>query len=326
MATLVLHLLEICVELSRHDPGYVRMLGRWIWDAWLIANALEKGAGQVSFWDDRTGFYHDVIELPDGTAQAIEVFSMQAIVPLFAAISVPVTAAAEAIEVTRAALEHLMSIYDEPTTAVQLGLRGGDGTHAMMAVVDQDRLASILNRVLDPEQFLSPYGLRSLSKVHGAHPFRYDVAGTTYTVDYMPAESRNRMFGGNSNWRGPIWFPMNFLFVQSLNAYARFLGDTFLVPDPATSERMVPLAEVADHMAKRLSGVFVRGDDGRRAVLGDNDYFQTDPHWRDLVPFHEYFDGDTGRGLGASHQTGWTATVALLLQYRGNLRFDDLSH
>jgi hypothetical protein len=325
MATLVLHLLEICAELSRHDPGYVRMLGRWIWDAWLIANALEKGAGKVSFWDERTGFYHDVIELPDGSATTLEVFSMQAIVPLFAGVSVPVTSS-EAIEVTRDALAHLMTVYDEPDTAVQLGLDGGDGTHAMMAVVDQTRLASILERVLDPGQFLSPYGLRSLSKAHEAAPFTYDAAGATYTVDYMPAESRNRMFGGNSNWRGPIWFPMNFLFVQSLNAYARFLGDTFLVPDPATSERMVPLGEVADHMAKRLSGLFVRDDDGRRAVFGDNDYFQTDPHWRDLVPFHEYFDGDTGRGLGASHQTGWTATVALLLQYRGNLRFDDLAH
>jgi hypothetical protein len=325
MATLVLHLLEICVELSRHDPGYVRMLGRWIWDAWLIANALEKGAGKVSFWDQRTGFYHDVIELPDGTATTLEVFSMQAIVPLFAGVSVPVTSA-EAIEVTRHALDHLMTIYDEPTTAVQLGLQGGDGTHAMMAVVDQTRLAAILERVLDPDQFLSPYGLRSLSKGHEANPFTYEAAGTTYTVDYMPAESRNRMFGGNSNWRGPIWFPMNFLFVQSINAYARFLGDTFDVADPSGSDRRVPLGEVADHMARRLSGLFVRGSDGRRPVLGDNDYFQTDPHWRDLVPFHEYFDGDTGRGLGASHQTGWTATVALLLQYRGRLRFDDLAH
>ena len=325
MATLVLHLLEICVELARHDPGYVRMLGRWIWDAWLIANALEKGAGRVSFWDDRTGFYHDVIELPDGTAQTLEVFSMQAIVPLFAGISVPV-GSTEAIEVIHRALDHLMTVYDEPRTAVKLRLDGGDGTHAMMAVVDQERLASILDRALDPEQLLSPYGLRSLSKAHGANPFVYDVAGTTYTVDYMPAESRNRMFGGNSNWRGPVWFPMNFLFVQGLNAYARFLGATFLVPDPATSEGMVPLAEVADHMARRLSGLFVRDGSGRRAVFGDNDYFQNDPHWRDLVPFHEYFDGDTGRGLGASHQTGWTATVALLLQYRGNLRFDDLTH
>jgi hypothetical protein len=325
MATLTLHMLEICVELTRHDPSYVRMLGRWIWDGWLIANALEKGTSTVSFWDERTGFYHDVIELPDGTAQTLEVFSMQAIVPLFAGISIP-SGSTEALDVVRHALDHLMSVYDEPASAVQLRLSGGDGSHVMMAVVDQQRLASILERALDPEQFLSPHGLRSLSKVHGEHPYTYDAAGARYTVDYMPAESRNRMFGGNSNWRGPVWFPMNFLFVQALNAYARFLGDTFLVPDPATSERMVPLSEVADHMAARLSGLFVRGSDGRRAVFGDNDYFQTDPHWRDLVPFHEYFDGDTGRGLGASHQTGWTATVALLLQYRGNLRFDDLTH
>jgi hypothetical protein len=133
------------------------------------------------------------------------------------------------------------------------------------------------------------------------------------------------MFGGNSNWRGPVWLPMNLLFVQAMNAYARFYGETFTVPDPVGTRAQVPLQEVADHMARRITGVLVRGEDGRRPVLGDNDYFQSDPHWRDLVPFHEYFDGDTGRGLGASHQTGWTATAALLLQFRGRLRFDDLT-
>jgi hypothetical protein len=141
----------------------------------------------------------------------------------------------------------------------------------------------------------------------------------------MPAESGNRMFGGNSNWRGPVWMPMNFIFVQALNAYARFFGATFTVPDPTDSTRQSTLAEVADHMARRLSGLLVRGEDGRRPVFGDNEYFQTDPYWRDLVPFYEYFDGDDGHGLGASHQTGWTATIALLLQFRGKLRFDDLS-
>ena len=137
----------------------------------------------------------------------------------------------------------------------------------------------------------------------------------------MPAESLNRMFGGNSNWRGPIWFPMNFLLVQSLNSYARFFGDTFSVSDPTGEGNDVPIAGVADDLANRLCSIFRRGSDGRRPVFGKNDYFQTDPHWRDLVPFHEYFDGEDGHGLGASHQTGWTATVALLLQYGGALRF-----
>ena len=192
----------------------------------------------------------------------------------------------------------------------------------MLAVVRPERLADILDRILDPEQFLSPHGVRSLSLWHREHPFVYAVDGDDHSVSYTPAESSTRMFGGNSNWRGPVWMPMNFLLVQALNAYACFLGDSFSIPDPADPAGRVPLAVAADRLARRLSGLFVRGPDGRRPVLGDNDYFQNDPHWRDLIPFHEYFDGDTGRGLGASHQTGWTATVALLLQFRGDLRFD----
>jgi hypothetical protein len=325
MATLVLQMLEITIELSHHDPGYLRMFGRWVWDGWLIANALEKGAGHVSFWNEETGFYHDVIEFPDGSAQSLEVFSMQSVVPLFACISIPVEATA-ALETITTEVQRLRRAYHVPETAARFRAAGGDGTHVMMAVVDQDRLARLLQRLLDPAQFLSPHGLRSLSKYHEAHPYVYHVNGNDYRVEYMPAESRNRMFGGNSNWRGPVWMPMNFLFVQSLNSYARYLGSTFMVSDPTGSGEQVPLSAVADHMATRLSGLVVRDADGRRAVFGSNDYFQNDPNWRDLVPFHEYFDGDDGHGVGASHQTGWTATIALLLQFRGDLRFDDLSH
>jgi hypothetical protein len=250
---------------------------------------------------------------------------MQAVVPLFAGVSIPVTAT-EALETINAEIHRLHSAYGITGDYLPLRLSGGNGTHVMIAVVGHHRLEKMLERLLDPEQFLSPHGLRSLSRYHRDHPYVYRVAGQDYSVDYMPAESRNRMFGGNSNWRGPVWMPMNFLFVQALNSYARFLGDDFLVPDPAMPEQRVPLAVVADHMADRLSGLVVRDAGGRRAVFGDNDYFQNDPHWRDLVPFHEYFDGDDGHGVGASHQTGWTATIALLLQFGGRLRFDDLSH
>jgi hypothetical protein len=325
MAALVMHMLEMTVELADHDPGYLRMFGRWVWDGWLIATALERGAGDVGFWNDETGFYHDVIELPDGSAQSLEVFSMQAVVPLFAGVSIPVTAIAP-LETINTEIHRLRTAYGTAGDYMPLRLSGGDGTHVMIAIVGHYRLEKMLGRLLDPEQFLSPHGLRSLSKYHRDHPYVYHVGGQDYSVDYMPSESRNRMFGGNSNWRGPVWMPMNFLFVQALNSYARFLGDGFLVPDPAMPTRQVPLASVADHMAKRLTGLVVRDADGRRAVFGGNDYFQNDPHWRDLVPFHEYFDGDDGHGVGASHQTGWTATIALLLQFGGRLRFDDLSH
>ena len=251
---------------------------------------------------------------------------MQGVVPLFAGISIP-TSSVEALEAINDELLRLREAYGMVDASyTPLRLSGGDGSHVMIAIVGHYRLQRILSRLLDPEQFLSPHGIRSLSKYHEANPYTYNVNGTDYSVEYMPAESRNRMFGGNSNWRGPVWMPMNFLFVQALNAYARFLGDTFTIADPTGSGDAIPLSQVADDMARRLTGLVVRDATGQRAVFGDNDYFQNDPHWRDLVPFYEYFDGDNGRGVGASHQTGWTATLALLLQFRGQLRFDDLSH
>jgi hypothetical protein len=321
MAALTIHLLEMTIELSSADPGYLRMLGRWVWDAWLIANALEKGSDHVSFWNEATDFYHDVIELPDGTSRSLEVFSMQGVVPLFAGFAIPVTAT-DAVRTIKRCLDELSRVYEHTDRDVDLELTGGDGSHYMLAVVHQDRLAAILERALDPQQFLSPNGIRSMSAYHRDHPYTYRVHGTDHVVDYAPAESRNRMFGGNSNWRGPVWLPTNFLFVQALNSYARFLGDTFVVPDPADPTGRASLVDIGDRMARRLTGLMVRDEHGRRAVFGANEYFQSDPHWRDLVPFYEYFDGDTGRGLGASHQTGWTATVALLLQFRGKLHFD----
>ncbi|MCB0930617.1 MAG: glucosidase [Mycobacterium sp.] len=325
MAALIFHLLEITVELSLDEPNYLSMFGRWVWDAWLIANALEKGSGHVSFWNDDTGFYHDVIEMPDGTSRSLEVFSLQAIVPLFAAIAIPVTVS-DAVDTMKRCMDDLAAAYEHTNRDVRIRMTGGDGSHFMVGVVDADRLSAILLRILDPEQFLSPNGIRSLSKFHREHPYHFRVNGETYQIDYQPAESRTRMFGGNSNWRGPVWLPINFLFVQALDSYARFLGDEFRVPDPADRTERLTLAEVGDRMARSLTGLLVRDPDGRRAVFGNNNYFQTDPHWRDLVPFHEYFDGDTGRGLGASHQTGWTATIALLLQFRGRLGFGRGEH
>ena len=321
MAALIFHLLEMTIELSRYEPNYLFMFGRWLWDAWLVANALEKGSGRVSFWDEDTGFYHDVIENPTGTNSSLRVFSIQSIVPLFAAIAIPTTSV-EALETINRCLDDLSEAYEHTDADVRLRLAGGDGSHFMIAIVHPDRLSAMLDRLLDPAQFLSDHGIRSLSRFHLEHPYTYRTNGREYAVSYQPAESDSRMFGGNSNWRGPVWLPINVLLVQALDSYARFLGGTFTVADPADSDRRVDLATVADDLARRLTGLLVRDGSGRRAVHGDNEYFQTDPNWRDLVPFYEYFDGDTGRGLGASHQTGWTAMVALLLQFRGKLRFD----
>ncbi|MFM8600344.1 MAG: MGH1-like glycoside hydrolase domain-containing protein [Mycobacterium sp.] len=321
IAAMVFHLMEITVELSLEEPSYLEMFGRWVWDAWLVANALEKGSGHVSFWNPQTGFYHDVIEFPDGSCRSLEVYSIQAIVPLFAGIAIPVSST-DAVATMKRCRDELVCLYEHTDADVNILMDGGDGTHFMVAVVHQDRLAAILQRLLDPAQFLSPNGIRSLSKYHRDHPYTYRVNGSDHAIAYTPGESDSRMFGGNSNWRGPVWLPINLLLVQSLNSYSRYLGDTFGVTDPVDpAGGTVSLDVISDRLARRLTGLLVRGDDGRRVVFGDNEYFQTDPHWRDLVPFHEYFHGDTGRGMGASHQTGWTATVALLLQYRGNQRY-----
>jgi hypothetical protein len=192
----------------------------------------------------------------------------------------------------------------------------------MLSVVNRESLIEILARVLDESQFLSAFGVRSLSRAHRDEPFRFRVEGELHEVAYLPGESDNRIFGGNSNWRGPIWFPMNFLLIQAIATFGQYYGDGLTVECPAGSGRYLTLTEVADALARRLTSIFARDAEGRRPVHGRNEHVQFDPGWRDYVPFHEFFHGDTGAGLGASHQTGWTALVALLLQHGGRLDFD----
>jgi hypothetical protein len=198
----------------------------------------------------------------------------------------------------------------------------GAGGARLLSVVDRDGLLHILRRVLDESQFLSEFGVRSLSREHAARPYEFNVAGERYEVAYLPGDSDNRTFGGNSNWRGPIWFPMNFLLIQAVATFAEYYDSTFRIECPTGSGQWLTLAEVADELARRLTAIFIRDTaTGRRPVFGGNDHFQQDAHWRDYVAFHEFFHGDTGAGLGASHQTGWTALVALLIGYRGDVAF-----
>jgi hypothetical protein len=193
----------------------------------------------------------------------------------------------------------------------------------LLSVVPQDQLRRILQVMLDESEFLSPNGIRALSAFHRAHPYTLQADGQEHRVDYEPAESHTGLFGGNSNWRGPVWFPVNFLLIESLQKFHHYLGNDFTVECPTGSGKLMTLAEVATELSHRLSKLFLRNDKGRRPVFGDNDLFQTDPNWRDLIPFYEYFNGDTGAGLGASHQTGWTALVAKLLQQSGESISDD---
>jgi hypothetical protein len=186
--------------------------------------------------------------------------------------------------------------------------------YALLAIVRDSDLEAVLERMLDPQEFLGDYGIRSISKYHAAHPYELNTRYGNYSVHYEPGESTTGAFGGNSNWRGPIWFPINFLLVEALWKYHQFYGDDFLVEYPTGSGTKLTLGQVAEELSRRLTNIFLRDEQGRRAVFGTNMTFQSDAHWRDYIPFHEYFHGDSGRGVGASHQTGWTAVVANLLQ------------
>ena len=193
-------------------------------------------------------------------------------------------------------------------------LEPGEKNHKLMSILTNERLTAVLRRMLDPAEFLSDYGIRALSRYHLEHPYVLVTGGQKQTVKYLPAESDSRLFGGNSNWRGPIWFPVNYMIIHSLHEFSLYYGDTYKVECPTGSGQMLNLDQVAREISRRLCSIFLRDPQtGRRAVYGDNEYFQNDPQWRDYVPFNEYFNGDTGAGLGASHQTGWTALVVSLL-------------
>jgi len=321
MAMFQLNMVDIAFELARHDPRYVPMVHRFGQDFVMVASVLNRDAAGMGLWSEDDRFYFDVIR--HGTERLpLRIYSMVGLVPLFAAaikepallaqLPTVVQTVASVLE-SRRYLKTILPSYVEP----------GQGGARMLAIVNRDTLIEMMRRVLDHGQFLSEYGIRSLSRQHASQPYEFSVEGQRYEVAYLPGESDNRVFGGNSNWRGPIWFPMNFLLIQAITTYGRYYGDSLRVEYPAGSGESLTLVEVADRLSRRLSRIFLRDErrDGRRPVLGDNEYFQQDPHWRDCVPFHEFFHGDTGAGLGASHQTGWTALVALLLQYRGELSF-----
>ena len=327
VAQYVIQLAEIALELRRFYPGYENDIEKLLLDFAIMSSALENGRDGVSLWNDDVGFYCDSIVHPDGTHNQLGVVSMQALIPLLAVISIATTHGSEsgahglAPELVRLR-EKVLKHHPEFEGSVALTPGQGAGSAMLFSVVRPARLRRILEHMLSSEELLSDFGIRSLSAAYRDTPYTFWVGDEAYHLPYWPAESRNKMFGGNSNWRGPIWFPINLMLLQTLLAFDSFFGDTFTVEYPTGSGQQQRLALVAEDISQRLSRIFVRGSDGRRVVFGDNDYFQHDPHWRDLVPFYEFFDGDDGHGCGASHQTGWTATVALMMQFAGRLRLD----
>jgi hypothetical protein len=310
MGLFCLDMLAIAVELARTRPSYEAMVTKFFEHYIAITHAINGLCGQVGMWHEEDGFYYDVIRTPDGVGEHLQIRSFVGLVPLFAALTIDADTLERLPRFRRRAAWYLRY---RPTLAGNLALltRRGAGGRQLLTVADRAKLESVLPRMLDPEQFLSDYGLRSLAKGLAAEPYHCHH----HTITYEPAESSSPIYGGNSNWRGPIWFPVNYLMIEALREYHRYFGDTLQVELPRHSGHWVHLGEVADELARRLTQIFLRDETrgGWRPVLGDNALLQTDPHWRDYVPFYEYFHGEDGAGLGASHQ-GWTTLVADLLR------------
>jgi hypothetical protein len=311
MAMYCQNLLELALALAEHDPTYEDLATKFYEHYALIASALnDKG-----LWDEDDGFYYDVLSLGDGSRVPLKARSVVGLLPLAAVTTIGPQTMARLPEFA----QHVEWFNANRAAARGVVQHIGSHEHAgwrMLSIVDTDRLQRLLAPMLDPAEFLSDHGLRALSKRHEQQPLHVEIGGVDATLDYEPAESRSGLFGGNSNWRGPVWFPINYLLIDALRVYHRFLGDGFTVECPTGSGNRLTLAEVADELGGRLARIFLRDAQGHRPVFGECALLRDDPAWRDLIPFHEYFHGDSGAGLGASHQTGWTGLVADLILRR----------
>jgi Mannosylglycerate hydrolase MGH1-like glycoside hydrolase domain len=323
MALFCQNMLEIAAEIALVDPTFEDLAVKFVDHFLEIASAINR-VGNAGMWDEEDGFYYDVLRHPDGTATRLKVRSIVGLLPLCATTTVE---AEHRVRVPKIVKRFSDKIRHTPELLRGIHPTGenhrGCKDRGILAVVAPDRLRRILARMLDEEEFLSPYGIRALSRFHSTHPYVFQAGGQSYRVEYLPAESDTGMFGGNSNWRGPIWMPMNVLLIRALMQFYEYYGDNFLVECPTGSGRCMTLFEVAKEIAERLARIFLRDERGRRPVYGGTEKFQTDPHWRDHVLFYEYFHGDNGAGLGASHQTGWTGLVAGLLRLFGSINASD---
>jgi len=317
MAMYSLNLLAIAMELAREDPAYEDVASKF-WEHFLyIAHAINHlGSNSRGMWDDTDGFFYDVLETGDGKHVALKIRSMVGLIPLFAVETLE-QPAVDRLHGFKRRMDWF--IQNRKDLAANVACMDAPGKHArrLMALVDADQLRRVLRFLLDENEFLSPYGVRALSRVHRDHPFVLPVDGTEHRVHYDPAESTTGIFGGNSNWRGPVWFPVNYLLIESLQRFHHYYGDEFKVECPTGSGNYLTLWQVAREISHRLIRLFMRDETGRRPIFGEDERYHTDAHWKDLVLFYEYFHGDNGRGLGAEHQTGWTGLVAKLLQQSG---------
>jgi hypothetical protein len=307
MAKTCLNMLEMALRLANHDPTYEDVAVKFIDHFALIANAMDK------LWDEQDGFFYDRLRKPDGSSFTVRARSMVGLLPAFAAVELDASLWERLPMVRKRVRWHLGK---HAPVADLLHIVPGQNRPWLVSLVGKPRLRQLLKRMLDETEFLSPHGLRSLSRYHLENPLLIDLDGHTARLDYEPGESRTGLFGGNSNWRGPVWLPLNFLAIESLRHLGACHGSDFTVELPTGSGNQVSLEQAAEELERRLLNLFLRDAEGRRPALGPNPYFQQDSAWRDLLFFNEYFHGETGQGLGASHQTGWTALVGVLVADR----------
>jgi hypothetical protein len=312
MALFCQNMLEIAAALTEERPSHLAMCRKFIEHFLWIASSMIHAGSDIGMWDEEDGFFYDVLRLPDGSAQRLKVRSMVGLLPLCAVTVFDGKNLWRDPEATER-LKRFMTDRPELRAQIHDPTQTGVGGRRLASILNEDRLRRVLAKMLDENEFLGPYGLRALSRYHADHPFSFHAGGQEYGVGYLPAESDSGMFGGNSNWRGPIWMPVNGLVVRALLQYYAFYGDDFKVECPTGSGRMMTLYQVSEEIVRRLSSIFLRNEKGERPVHGGTETFQTDPHWRDYVWFYEYFHGDNGAGLGASHQTGWTGIVARMM-------------
>jgi hypothetical protein len=312
MALFCQNMLEIAVELAMTDPDYEDMAVKFTEHFLWIASAMGHLGQDTGMWDEEDGFFYDVLRLPDGRAQRLKVRSMVGLLPLCAATTYEGELIAKSPELEER-IRWFLASRPEIRSAIHDPMKPGVAGRRLGSILDETKLRRVLEKMLDEGEFLSRFGIRSLSRYHADHPYVVQAGGREYRVSYLPAESDTGMFGGNSNWRGPIWMPVNALIIRALLQYHLYYGDDFTVECPTGSGRRMTLYQVAEEIARRLGCIFLRDERGRRPVYGGTRKFQEDPHWRDHILFYEYFHGDNGAGLGASHQTGWTGGIARIM-------------
>ncbi|KRT64760.1 MAG: hypothetical protein XU11_C0051G0011 [Candidatus Dadabacteria bacterium CSP1-2] len=317
MGMYCLNMLAIALELAKDNPSYEDIASKFYEHFIYIADAMNIiGGEEAGLWDEEDGFYYDVLHLPDGRYHPLKVRSMVGLIPLFAVQTLE-QETLRRLPGFKSRLEWFIENRPELRKNVACMRTPGMGERRLLSIVNQDKLRKILRRMLNEKEFLGPCGIRAVSRYHAEHPYVFDINGHEYRVDYEPAESTSGLFGGNSNWRGPIWFPVNFLLIESLQKFHYYLGDNYKVECPTGSGKEMTLWEVATELSNRLMKIFLKDPSGRRPVYGGSERFQTDPNWGDHILFYEYFHGDNGAGIGASHQTGWTGAVAKLVQQYG---------